>query len=87
MKYEDLAAHPLNFTREIYNLLGEEPSTYLLEAVTNHTMGGKSNGVLGTTRNNSTATSVAWKQSLKRDFQDKITAKCKKALIAYEYDI
>lgn len=87
LKYEDLATDPLNITRKMYNFIREEPSKDLLKIVHNHTQGGKFNGLIGTSRYNSTATSIAWKQSLPEKTNENIIARCNQALIAYDYDI
>lgn len=87
MKYEDLAANPINFTQEIYDFVGEEPLKILLERIDKHTTGGKYNGPIGTSRFNSSATSIAWKHSVPEKIQNTIMAKCSNVVTAFSYDL
>lgn len=87
LRYEDLAASPSNVTVSMYEFLHKMPPLGVLKALERHTHGGKHNGAAGTSRANSTATSLAWKDKLTDKIKNTIDGHCGQAIIAFDYDV
>ena len=84
--YEDLAARPIDTSRKMVEFIGTTLTQQLKEYVYNITLAGNpDNGVIGTTRRNSSEHIDSWKAVMKSDFINVIEELCNYTLRRFSY--
>ena len=76
LTYEDLAAHPVMSAQKVYSYIGEDAPEFVLRYLELATNARHQSSAFGTTRTNSTATSMKWKDILSLEQMRNIDNTC-----------
>ncbi len=87
IKYESLAASPMEYATGIYRFLGQPMDTVVSDWVKESTHANSNTGTYGTRRTDSKKTSEAWQSKLSAELIRNITGVCKQLLLSLDYPL